>query len=520
MAPHCRRLLLAVILATAGSISTVPGQAARRSLVLRDSTYRLVSDFGPDTLLVRELHFVLPVIAAQVDSSSGTLVATIAVHYWPEEATDDARTLFRKEMRETRVLTYDLRERKVAWEDSRRALPAVAVQRRALLQHAGKHVELIRLPDGRKLMDVLGDPYLWGDGVALRVTGGAIYRWNLFNLDDVWRAERAVRGPIDGVIRRDSVFYVIAEGIEKFDLDGRSLWSLSVPTHRSGVATLPGGYGTIQTSGGARAINLSALPLIRDPDIFFAADTTVIRLDSRTGKVRWRRHLQRGRGFSLRQRALGLPITQEFLGHLVVRDAIDNIVVASLGWASAAGNKWTPADPPSLALLSKQDGRLVARVQVPGVQFLADTWSTRFGHYVLARDRLLAMDDRLNLRATYRAPQELQPLGRVLTVGERVVVSTASGIAAFSPDSLKLLWSHPSGRLLDAEYDWDWAGGRYIVTTQGLLRLDHDALDRPGAYYPLRGTWAKLSETGAIIGSGATLRLVTLPAPKPAERSD
>jgi hypothetical protein len=171
------------------------------------------------------------------------------------------------------------------------------------------------------------------------------------------------------------------------------------------------------------------------------------------------------------------------------------------------------ADPASIALLSKQDGQVLARVQVPGVQFLNDVWSTRYGHFLVASDRLMVMDDALNVRATFRAPSDLQPLGRFIEMGDRVVVTTGAGLAAFSADSLRLVWSHRCGRMLAAERELDWASARYMVTTQGLLRLDAGAGRRPTAYYPLRGLWAQFRASGVIMGAGAKLRLVILPEP-------
>jgi hypothetical protein len=252
--------------------------------------------------------------------------------------------------------------------------------------------------------------------------------------------------------------------------------------------------------------------LIDDRDLYFAADTVVLRLDSRTGAVRWRRELHLQHGFSLKERALGMQWTPQFLGRLLIRDAGENIAVSSLGWASGAKFNWL-ADPPTFALLSKADGNVLGRVGVPGVKFLYDAQSTEFGHFLIANDRVLALDDQPSVRATYRAPMDLQPLGGFVELGSQVIVTTASGLAALSADSLKVQWVHRCGRLLAQEGALDWAGAHYIVTTQGLLRLDPGSGARPAAYYPLRGTWARFTSNGVILGAGQTLRLVVLPSP-------
>jgi hypothetical protein len=265
--------------------------------------------------------------------------------------------------------------------------------------------------------------------------------------------------------------------------------------------------------------NLTAAPLIDGPDVYFAADTTVVRLKSGSGAVRWSRHLPRQRGFSLRQRALGTPSTPEFLGRLVLRDAGPNVAVASLGWA--LGPKyWLRADPPTVALLSKRDGRVLARVQVPGMTFLYDLHCTPVGCYLVAEDRVLLMDDSLRIRATFRASVEFQPLGRLIDARGAIVLTTSSGILALSPDSLNLVWSRRCGRTLAIDSDWSESNSRYMVTTQGLIRLDRGDELRPNAYYPLRGSWAELRDGWLLLGGGRRLSVVTLVERKPPPRFD
>ena len=271
--------------------------------------------------------------------------------------------------------------------------------------------------------------------------------------------------------------------------------------------------------GGSRATSLWARPLIEGHDVYFAADTTVVRLDSGSGAVLWNQHLTRQRGFSLKQRALGLPSGEEFLGRLVLRDAGSSIAVASLGWASGT-NSLLKADPPTLALLAKRDGHLRARVQVPGITFLNDLQCTPVGCYLVSADRVLWMDDLLTGRASYRAPIEHQPLGHFIDVRGAIVVTTGAGILALSPDSLQLVWSRRCGRMLDIQLETGLSTSRYVVSTQWLIRLDKGDELRPSAYYPLRGSWAELRDGWLLLGAGTKLRVVTLAAGGPAKRFD
>ena len=471
--------------------------------VLRDTTYHLVSDFGADSLLLREVQFEDPIVDADVDSASGILLL-----FFPPRESEQR---FVNDVSHKRLVAYDLSSRRVVWTDRREGDALTTLDHRALLFH-GSSADLIQLKDGEKIGGLRAQTFLWTDGLFLGVTGGTITKWKLDDGSEVWSRERETGGSASEVIRRDSVAYLFAEGVQRIDLRDGSGWSYSMKANRGGLYGSLGGETMHVRSlyGGTRAVDLTASPLITGRDVFFAADTTVVRLDARTGAVRWQRQLHRPHGFSLRERALGIR-SQEFLGHLLVRDAFSKIAVASLGWASGAKNTWLRADPPTLALFAKDDGQPMERIQLPGLEFLNDVRSTSHGHYAIGRDRVLAMDDHLAVRATFRAPQEIQPLGAFLDVGGLIVVTTGAGIAALSPDSLQLVWSQRCGRMLAIERDLDWSGARYFVTTQGVLRLEQGTGKRSTDYYPLRASWARFAYEGVVMGFGDTLWLVALP---------
>ena len=475
-------------------------EAGPGECVIQDTTYRSVSQFGPDTLLVRELVFGGEVKAARVDGSTGTLL--ISVHacvgnpLFPVMARDG-------------LLAYDLGTHRTLWEKPSTLVPVSAGGQRAVVRR-GNDYTLLRLADGEELADLHGEPHLWTDRVALGITAREIRRWDLESGLDVWRADREVGGSLDAVIRRDTVAYLVANGIQKVDLRTGRLWSYSARASRTGL--FASGFGeTVHVPslyGGSRATNLTAAPLISDGDVFFAADTTVVKLDASSGAVRWSRHLMRPRGFSLKERALGTSGSTEFLGRLTLRDAGRNILVASLGWAS--GPKYSlVADPPSVALLKKGDGHLVARVQVPGVTFVSDVLSTPAGNYVVSSDRVVALDDSLRVRATWMAPFDLQPLGVFIGWGDGITLTSGPGIVALSADSLRVLWSTRLGRMLAIDGSIE-SRVRYCVTTQGLVRLDGGAGLQPSAYYSLRGAWAELHDGWLIVGVGNRLRVATL----------
>src|SRR5262249_40025935 len=75
--PHGRGSLLRLAAMLGAIAAGSPADAARTAIVLQDTTYRSVSEFGPDTLLVRELVFEDPVVIAQIDESTGRLVAAV-----------------------------------------------------------------------------------------------------------------------------------------------------------------------------------------------------------------------------------------------------------------------------------------------------------------------------------------------------------------------------------------------------------------------------------------------------------
>ena len=492
-----------------------PAVAGPRATVLQDTVYRSVSEFGPDTLLIRELVFGAPILTAQVNESNGDLVIAL------RDRVTSGRGLTEETRELAWLLGYDAQAHRVKWEKSSELLPITAQGNRVLLSKDRRRSSLSRIEDGQELVSIHGMPLVWSDRVALRVTEGEVYRWDLESGFDLWRTEREAQGPLDTVIRRDSVAYVVANGIQKIDLRDGTLWSYSAAASRKGLYSAGDGE-TVQIRslyGGSEATSLIARPLIREPDIWFAADTTVVRLDSGTGAVRWSRNLTRPRGFSIKQRALGTGGAPQFLGRLLLRDAGQNLLVASVGWASGPKHGLV-ADPPTVALLAKSDGRVVARVQVPGVTFLNDARSTPFGHYVVSSDRVLALDDSLRVRASWEAPVAHQPLGQFIDVGDALVLTTGPGIAALSSDSLQIVWSRRCGRMLEIDRGADESGARYCVTTQGLIRLDRDAGLRPNAYYPLRSSWAELREGWLLMGAGTRLRIVTLLRRRPAAQVD
>jgi hypothetical protein len=482
--------------------------------VIQDTTYRSVSQFGPDTLLIRELVFDGVVKAAQVDGSTGNLLISVrGVDLVP------TTSIVNQGMAQDVLLAYDLEAHHALWEKASTLLPVSAAGQRAVMRR-GNDYTMLRVADGRELGDVDGEPFLWTDRVALGITSHEIRRWDPESGRDMWRADREVGGSLDQVIRQDTVAYLVANGIQKVDLRTGPVWSYAAKASRKGLFS--DGFGQtfqLQTLyGGSRATNLTAPPLIGDRDVFFAADTTVVKLDASSGAVRWTRKLTRPRGFSLKERALGTSGSTEFLGRLSLRDAGRNILVASLGWAS--GPKYSlVADPPSVALLDKRHGDLVARVQVPGVTFLNDVLSTPAGNFVVSFDRVVAFDDSLRVRATWMAPIDLRPLGFFVAWGDGITLTSGPGIVALSADSLGVLWSARLGRVLTIDHNFG-SPVRYCVTTQGLVRLGGTAGLQPNAYYPVRGTWAEIRDGWLLLGAGNRLRVATLLPRQPAPRLD
>jgi hypothetical protein len=107
----------------------------------------------------------------------------------------------------------------------------------------------------------------------------------------------------------------------------------------------------------------------------------------------------------------------------------------------------------------------------------------------------------------------------VIEVGDAIVITTGSGIASLSTDSLKVMWSRRCGRMLALEAMTGFKT-RYSVSTQGLILLDASAGLRPSAYYPLRGSWAEFKGGWLMVGAGTTLKLVTLVEHRPPLRVD
>lgn len=508
-----RVLLRAGILATLALPATT--LAARvTNPVLRDTTYAIAAEGDADTVFVRELEFQHPVTGADADSLTQSLIVGL------DEVTMDVRGIMGSERGARRLLAYDLSTREVRWRLPSERVPILAGLGHALLWGDGRG-EVVSLRDGARIQSLRGRIFARTDGVVLLVTDDRVQRLDLATGELAWSVQRRVGGAVADVAWRDTVGFLIADGLQRIELRGGASWSYAAPTRRADLYSVPGG-GTVHVHslyGGARAERLAARPVVAGTDVFFAADTTVVCLDATRGDLRWLSHLPRPRGFSIRSRALGTPEAPQFLGALLLRETSSFVAVASQGWASGPKSDWI-ADPPTLALLARADGRVIARIQVPGARILNDLWSDARGHFVVLPDRVLWLDDSLRVKSELVAPAEIQPLGGLIHAGDALVVTCRVGLAAIGDAPLRLLWTRRCGRLLALENGLDEFGSRWAVTTQGLQRLDDGAGQRPSTTFPFRSTWASFRWGGVVAGAGTILRLVTLPGSRPVPRID
>jgi outer membrane protein assembly factor BamB len=502
------------IIATLAIPSTILAARAPNP-VLRDTTYLLLATEGDaDTVFVREFEFAHPVIGADADSLTQSLIVGL------DAQTRDVRGITWLERGARRLLAYDLSARKITWESSGEGVPMATRSGHALLWEDDGG-EIVSLHDGARVAALPGRSFARSDGTILSVTDDRVQRLDLATGEVVWSVRRRVRGIVGDIAWRDTVACLIADGLQCVELRGGASWSYASLTRRSDLYAAPGG-GTVKVRslyGGARAERLAARPISAGADVYFAADTSVVCLDAIRGDVRWLRHLPRQRGFSIRSRALGAPATPQFLGALLLRETGAVLAVASQGWASGPDSDWL-ADPPTLALLAKADGRVLARVQVPDARTLNDLWSDERGHFVVLPDRVLLLDDSLRVNAELAAPVESQPLGGLIHAGDALVVTCRGGLLAFGDSPLRVLWTRRCGRLLALENGFDEFGSRWALTTQGLQRLDEGAGRRPSTSFPFRSTWASFREGGVVAGAGTILRLVTLPEPRPVPHLD
>src|SRR6185369_4642752 len=105
--------------------------------VIQDTTYRSVSQFGPDTLLIRELVLGGVVKAAQVDGSTGNLV--ISVHFADLMPTT---SIVNQGMAQDVLLAYDLEAHRTLWEKPSTLLPVSAEGQRAVMRRGNGYTML------------------------------------------------------------------------------------------------------------------------------------------------------------------------------------------------------------------------------------------------------------------------------------------------------------------------------------------------------------------------------------------
>src|SRR5262249_14879443 len=157
-----------------------------------------------------------PTLSAAVDDSRGTVVVSVSgsQHDW-----------------ENQLLAYDLEARRVIWEKSSDFIPLGAQANRALLGK-GTQSTLDRVSDGDELGKIHGTTWVGEDGVALRVRSHEICRWDLDSGHDLWSVDRGIGGTADVVVRRDSVAYLVADGIQRIDVRKGLGWSYTIRASR------------------------------------------------------------------------------------------------------------------------------------------------------------------------------------------------------------------------------------------------------------------------------------------------
>jgi hypothetical protein len=347
----------------------------------------------------------------------------------------------------------------------------------------------------------------------------------------VWHADRgAVTGPPMLRVHRQRML-IGAEGVQSIDLATGTGWS-PMPASRRDFFVVAGDNGVVNATtigsllGGKQVRSMSSPPLVAGDRLYFAAETSVVCLELESGRCLWRRDLTRAHGFSFRERAVGLPPTSEFLGRLSVDDAGENVTVTSLGWAPGKNNDWR-ADPPTIAVIAKADGRVVRRVRVEGTPAVIDVRNTPHRHYVLGADRVIVMDDSLAVLRVLEPRADLFEPIQFFPCRDPILIARA-GVAAIDPDSLGFAWHRKAGirdTWSDSFEPWiddpsdfqlvsvsDTTAYRWAASTSGLLRFDPREGCRPDASYPLTGlSSASIQNRTVLAIAGRMVTVLPLP---------
>ena len=495
-------------------LATFATPASAAPALVIDTTIAVVSSDGSDTLVARRLILPARVRAAAYDSAGRVLLISYEGERYPGSGITE------ETMGPPSLLAYDLGNRRVLWKRKDRALPYGVIRGRGVLVEKND-ADVVDLADGKNLVHVNDDWYLdHADGLVVKATDRSITAYDVATGEIRWDADRqGVTGEARFLRPRD-VLLVAADGLQALRIATGEGWSYPLPASRARVFALAGEQGFVRVPtlgsllglGGRQVESMNGLPVVEGGRVYFAAETTVVCLGLETGQLLWRRELRRDRRFSLMRRAMGLPSANEFLGNLLLRSSGGTLTVASLGWASGAKANWI-ADKPTIALLAKEDGHVIRRVRVEGVEYLIDVRSTPRGHFLLAPDRIVLMDDSLRVVHTFRSTASVS-LTSFFPCEDPIVVVAADGIEAFGPDSLRQIWQRKIGSVGAVWPGWGRPGAdgyRWTISTAGLNAFDLRGGCQAVRSYPLQGVASDIQDGAALVYSGRSLVLLPIP---------
>ncbi len=403
------------------------------TIEVRDTTLELSADHGQPPWAARRIDFQFPVQSASYDSASRLLLVTT------RQATDpgpriteleDPKSVIRK-----RVTAYDLGAGKLRWTIEHPGLITGVHEKRAAIS-TGKHGYLIDTATGRVISRVPGTLTINRHDMALGLEGDELSRYDIEDGSILWHRVVNSRGSFS--MSGDTLF-IMENGITAIDLATGEAWSHSIPTTR---AILSPGMFQLPERFRERAEHLASDPVVDGDRVYFGADTMIVCLSRASGRLIWSRRIGREAWRDILNRGLGIS-EPEIPGQLILQDDQENLIVISCGYAAGPKHGWR-TDPPSLAIISKEDGRTLARVSIDSLAFAFGYQRVRGGHVVAGSERIVKFDDSLRVTRSVVAGTTDRSFMAMATSGDDLLVRTSGGLVAFG-SGLERLWEQPLG---------------------------------------------------------------------------
>jgi len=513
-----RELALRIALLAWAAIPVIPICAREASAEVRmtapaDSAFALSSDDGSLSLRALRVRFGDVVSRADYDTSTQLLVVELQTAV---ETRSSSITLDESDGWIARLVAWDVRAQRVAWTRDRGRRLLAAVDGRVILT-GGSSAEVLDATTGRTVRTLSSPVSLHGDGrLLLSLDHDRIERFDIRTGERLWSL------PVEGLGSRAIVLhlegdpYALGGGLTRFDPATGGGWHLRANLGRN--RTLMNsvgnviGYTAVLLTGIANGRSqawrsdvglLYGLPRRVGAEVFFAADSEAICLDSGTGRTHWRRTIDFDPRERERRRAMGMPVSNARTpGQMLLRPGSADLGVVSTGYAML-NDRWAVSEPPAIALLDRATGRWLRGARLDTTRVVTGYVRLAQGHY-LACDgkRVTRLGEDLRTLGSFSMPTGPVSLLGVLAADSALLAITSNELLELDPLTLSPRWRVPLGPGIGRSGARHWYTG-----DRGLLRWDPVEPGAPRRFFPLRST-ASVCRDGVVVsiaGDTATL---------------